>query len=275
MADPVTMRIVIYKNTKKPSDGKSILISPNWSKAQVLKLCSENLGVKAKKIFNESGHEINSFTKITEGSNLYASQGENFQVIGFSPRPSKNYVLCVLGSAAVGKSAIIQRYVQNKFVRDYDPTIEDYYKKIAIIDGETVPLSIFDTAGMEDYYPLIDEWIDKKDGFILVYSMDIKDSLQKLNIFIDKIKHRYSGHGKSDPVVVIVGNKIDIPNREITTEEGRRFADNCNRKHFEVSAATGAGVDDVFNSIVRELKTRREEKPVNSSTSWWSSCNLL
>jgi GTPase KRas protein len=170
---------------------------------------------------------------------------------------------------------LIQRYVQNKFVRDYDPTIEDYYKKVANIDGETVPLSIFDTAGMEDYYPLIDEWIDKKDGFILVYSMDIKDSLQKLTIFIEKIKHRYSGHGRPDPVVVIVGNKLDIPNKEISPEEGRRFADNCSRKHFEVSAATGIGIDDVFTCIIRELKTRREEKPVNSSTSWWSSCNLL
>jgi GTPase SAR1 family protein len=41
----------------------------------------------------------------------------------------------MLGAAAVGKSAITLQYVENKFVKDYDPTIEDYYNKTAIIDG--------------------------------------------------------------------------------------------------------------------------------------------
>ena len=86
---------------------------------------------------------------------------------------------------------ITHRYVSNKFIPDYDPTIEDYYNRSALIANETVQVSILDTAGMEDYYPLIDDWIDKKNAFVLVFSIDIPDSLRKLRYFHEKIKQRY------------------------------------------------------------------------------------
>ena len=156
MVDSSRIRVVVYKNIKIPTDGQPILIDPSWSKQQVLKICSETLGIKAKTIFNDSGNELNSISKIKEGTVLFISQGEGFQVVA-PPKASKNYSICMLGAAAVGKSAVTQRYVQNKFVRDYDPTIEDYYKKVANVDGESTPLSILDTAGMEDYEPLIDD----------------------------------------------------------------------------------------------------------------------
>ena len=39
----------------------------------------------------------------------------------------------------------------SSFVEDYDPTIEDTYRKHIIIDGETYQLDILDTAGQEEY----------------------------------------------------------------------------------------------------------------------------
>ena len=274
MVDSSRIRIVAYKNTNNPSDGKHILIDPEWSKQQILKACSEALNIKGKKIFNESGHEIESFTRILEDTSLYISQGENFQV-KTAAKKQKNFVLCMLGAAAVGKSAITQRYVQNKFVKDYDPTIEDYYKKVANIDGESTQLSILDTAGMEDYYPLIDDWIDKKDGFVLVYSVEWAESLKRLKTFNEKILHRSPGIASKNPVVVIAANKIDSLNRAVTLEEGKSFADSLGLKHFEVSAATGAGIDDVYNTIVRELRLKRvvaQPKPIKH---WYNKCNLL
>ena len=192
-----------------------------------------------------------------------------------SSKTSKNYVLCMLGAAAVGKSAITQRYVQNNFVRDYDPTLEDYYKKVANVDGESTPLSILDTAGMEDYYPLIDDWIDKKDGFVLVYSVEWTDSLNKLEGFNEKILHRYNQQGNRGPVVVIAANKIDSPNRMVSLEDGKKFAERLNLKHFEVSAATGSGIDDVFTSIIKELSSRRVVTQVKPNKRWYDKCALL
>jgi GTPase SAR1 and related small G proteins len=63
----------------------------------------------------------------------------------------------MLGAAGVGKSAITLRYIRNIFVDYYDPTIEDYYKYTTNVNGEVQNLSILDTAGMEDYEPLLDE----------------------------------------------------------------------------------------------------------------------
>ncbi|OMJ83140.1 hypothetical protein SteCoe_15993 [Stentor coeruleus] len=275
MADSTEFRIVAYKNTKNPSDGKPVLISSLWSKQQILKTCSDALGIKGKKIFNENGEEPKSFGDLPEGSALYISLGENFEVKTSSSKQTKSFVLCMLGAAAVGKSAVTQRYIKNTFVRDYDPTIEDYYKKVANVDGEVTSLSILDTAGMEDYYPLIDDWIDKKDGFVLVFSVEWGDSLTRLQGFNEKILHRYAQQGNKGPVVVVAGNKIDSLNRSVKYEEGKEFADKIGAKYFEVSAANGKGIDDMYSSIVKELKARKVVAAPVVKKHWYEKCSLL
>lgn len=45
---------------------------------------------------------------------------------------------------------------------------------------------------MEDYFPLIDNWIDSKDGIVLVYSVEIPDSIEAVRTFYTKIINRYN-----------------------------------------------------------------------------------
>ena len=54
-------------------------------------------------------------------------------------------------AGGVGKSALTIQLIQNHFVEEYDPTIEDSYRKQVVIDGETCLLDILDTAGQEEY----------------------------------------------------------------------------------------------------------------------------
>ncbi|CAG9334458.1 unnamed protein product [Blepharisma stoltei] len=272
------VRAVLFKNEQHPTDAHQILISPNITKEELLHLASEQLGISAKKIFSETGLLLNSLNSISDGTTFYISQGENFQVKSSSSpqKTSKKYVICLLGAAAVGKSAITLRYVSNKFVRDYDPTIEDYYTKNVVIDNEPTVISILDTAGMEDYSPLVDDWIDNKDGFILVYSVELPDSLTRLRFFRDKILHRYQRQGNKGPVTVMAANKIDIPNRNVSAEEGRKVAEELDMKQFEVSAATGQGIDDVFADIIRVLRSRRVVQKKENKESWFKkACSLL
>lgn len=272
------VRAVLFKNEQHPSDGRQVLISPHLTKDELLGLASEQLGITAKKIFSETGLLLNNLSTIADGVVFYVSQGENFQVKSSNApqKTSKKYVIAVLGAAAVGKSAITLRYVSNKFVRDYDPTIEDYYTKNAIIDGEPTVLSILDTAGMEDYFPLIDDWIDNKDGFILVYSVELPDSLTRLRYFHDKILHRYNQQGNKGPVTVMAANKVDLPNRNVSTEEGRKASESLGLKYMEVSAATGSGVDDIFAEIIRVLRSRRVSSKAQSKEPWYKKmCTLL
>ena len=80
---------------------------------------------------------------IESGDTLFASDG--------STMSSSHEVIhvCMLGSGSVGKSALTLQFIQNQFVADYDPTIEDAYRKSISVDGSTVMFDILDTAGQE------------------------------------------------------------------------------------------------------------------------------
>lgn len=69
----------------------------------------------------------------------------------------REYKLVVVGDGAVGKSALTIQFIQAHFVTDYDPTIEDNYRKQCAVDGEVVMLDILDTAGQDEYAALRDQ----------------------------------------------------------------------------------------------------------------------
>lgn len=70
------------------------------------------------------------------------AQGDGQQIMNIS----------VLGSGGVGKSAVTLRFVREYFVKDWDPTIEDAYRKPVNIDDDSCMLEILDTAGQDVSY---------------------------------------------------------------------------------------------------------------------------
>jgi len=56
----------------------------------------------------------------------------------------RQYKLVVVGGGGVGKSALTIRFIQGHFIDDYDPTIEDSYRKQSVVDGKS-PFSISST----------------------------------------------------------------------------------------------------------------------------------
>uniref|UniRef100_A0A2K6MYA0 Small monomeric GTPase n=1 Tax=Rhinopithecus bieti TaxID=61621 RepID=A0A2K6MYA0_RHIBE len=69
------------------------------------------------------------------------------------------YKLEVVGAGGVSKSALTIQLIQNHFVDEYDPTIEDSYRKQVVIDGETCLLDILNTAGQEEYNAMRDQYM--------------------------------------------------------------------------------------------------------------------
>ena len=66
--------------------------------------------------------------------------------------PAKNcHRLIILGSAKVGKTAIVKRFLANKFDDKYTPTIEDFHRKVYRIKGEAYRLDILDTSGNDPF----------------------------------------------------------------------------------------------------------------------------
>eukprot|EP01129_Flabellula_baltica_P012508 TRINITY_DN5652_c0_g1_i3.p2 TRINITY_DN5652_c0_g1~~TRINITY_DN5652_c0_g1_i3.p2 ORF type:complete len:150 (+),score=33.21 TRINITY_DN5652_c0_g1_i3:38-487(+) len=142
------------------------------------------------------------------------------------------YKLLMRGSGGVGKSTIAIRFIQYIFVEEYDPTIEVTFRKQWEVGGETCILDILDTAGPEEYFTIMEQYIRSCHGLLLIYSITDQRSFDEVPSLIEQAKRV-----KEDVVFVLAGNKCDLESeRVVTKEEGKRMADEERISFFEVSA---------------------------------------
>lgn len=171
-----------------------------------------------------------------------------------------DYLIVVVGSGGVGKSALTVRFIQGTFVQRYDPTIEDSYRKQIEIDAKACMLDIMDTAGQEEYSALRDQYMKKGQGFVLVYSITTTTSFEqaaKLRGSILRIKE-----DAGDVPIMLVGNKVDLESeRAVSTENGRKTAEKWGAGFIETSAKSNKNVNEVFIELVRLINVYRVSHP--------------
>ena len=159
--------------------------------------------------------------------------------------------VAVLGQSMVGKSALTFRFINNKFPTEHDTTIEDSYSIPAKIDDIQCQLEILDTAGQDDYQTMLDTWINSADGFVLVYSIDNKESFQSTKIRYERILKLKEGQKVS---IVVVGNKCDLADRrQVSREEAEKYCKNNNINFLEASALNTINVKETFLLVARGL----------------------
>ena len=159
--------------------------------------------------------------------------------------------IAVLGQSMVGKSALTFRFINNKFPTEHDTTIEDSYSIPAKIDGTQCILEILDTAGQDDYQTMIDTWINSADGFILVYSIDSKESFESTKIRYERILKLKTGVKVS---IILAGNKCDLEERrQVNREEVENFCYTNKIKFLETSALKTINVKELFLYVARGL----------------------
>jgi len=165
------------------------------------------------------------------------------------------YKLVLVGLGGVGKSCLTIQFISSRFVEDYDPTLEDSYRKQVNVDGEDCVLDIFDTAGQEDFSAVRDQYMRTGDGFLCVYSITYAVSFSEVQSLYDHILRVKD----ADKVpFVLVGNKCDLENeREVSKEKGEEFAKAIHCKFMESSAKTKLNVTEAFHELVREIKKWR------------------
>ncbi|PPR00499.1 hypothetical protein CVT24_005522 [Panaeolus cyanescens] len=164
----------------------------------------------------------------------------------------REYKLIVVGGGGVGKSALTIRFIQGHFVDEYDPTIEDSYRKQCVIDEEVALLDILDTAGQDEYLAMREHYMRTGEGFLLVYAINSRGSFHELTGFHEQILRIKDQDWFP---VVVVGNKCDLEfERQITTSEGRDLANRFNCRFLEASAKLRINVDESFVELVREIR---------------------
>lgn len=169
----------------------------------------------------------------------------------------EEFKLAVVGGGGVGKSALTVQYIQNIYIEEYDPTIEDSYRKHAKVDDKACFLEILDTAGQEEYKALRDSYMRTADGFLMVYSVIDRKTFEEINEFYEQIL-RVKDCDKVP--MVLVGNKCDLESeRVIRLDEAKLYAKQLGIPLMETSAKQRLNVDDAFTALVREV--RKAKKP--------------
>ncbi|CAG9862074.1 unnamed protein product [Phyllotreta striolata] len=179
--------------------------------------------------------------------------------------PQKNcFRLVMLGSARVGKTCLVARFLGGKFQESYTPTIEDFHRKLYRIRGEIYQLDILDTSGNHPFPAMRRLSFLTGDLFVIVFSMDSRETFEEAirlreQIIETKINAGASSTGvgltrkKTLPRVpmVLAGNKCDKEMRTVTVEEAQTFCDSQDSccAFVETSAKRNFKVDEVFYQL--------------------------
>lgn len=158
-----------------------------------------------------------------------------------------------MGSPGVGKSCLVKRFSEKRFVPKYSSTIGiDYgvmhYNCKAFKAQADVKIHFFDMGGDPAYRETRCEFYENTQGAILVYDVGSKASFKALEGWLAEMRV----HSKKDDFanVIVVGNKADLYH-EIPEHEGRLWADSHGFEYTETSCSTGANVDDLFELLCK------------------------
>jgi len=159
--------------------------------------------------------------------------------------------ILIIGDSGVGKSSLLLRFTDDRFDPDQSATIGvDFKVKPLTVEGNTVKLAIWDTAGQERFRTLTPSYYRGAQGVIFVYDCSRRDSFTHLTTWLSEVD-TYST--KQNVVKMLVGNKIDVENRDVRRDEGLKFARKHSMLFIEASAKTKDGVQLAFEELVEKI----------------------
>lgn len=187
----------------------------------------------------------------------------------------------MLGDASVGKTSVLNQFVNREFSANYKPTIgSDFTSRQVEINDEFVTLQIWDTAGQERFKALGPTFYRGADCCILVYDVTRMDTFRNLNLWHASFLEQIDSDSRDYVAFLVLGNKIDLIDREVEPSMGRQWAEQHGYLFFETSAKTADNIMTAFDQVVIQSRERERGEPVmepisipsNDSASTKTSC---
>jgi Ras-related protein Rab-1A len=166
------------------------------------------------------------------------------------------FKILLIGNSGVGKSSIVQMYSEKQFSENFLSTIGvDFKVKTVTVDDKIVKMQIWDTAGQERFRSITNSYYRGAHGIFIVYDVTNRKSFNDVHTIwkqeverhtLTKFMHSF-----------LVGNKTDLYNsREVSYDEGQRYADEYSMSFIEVSAKSNSFISDAFAEMAVKLKDK-------------------
>uniref|UniRef100_A0A6B2LIS0 Uncharacterized protein n=1 Tax=Arcella intermedia TaxID=1963864 RepID=A0A6B2LIS0_9EUKA len=169
----------------------------------------------------------------------------------------------ILGDSGVGKTSLMNQYVNKKFTNQYKATIgADFLTKEVMVDDRLVTMQIWDTAGQERFQSLGVAFYRGSDCCVLVYDVNVQQTFEHLDSWREEF---LSQAGPRDPEkfpFVVLGNKIDLEHQRVVS--AKRAQAWCQTKgnipYFETSAKEAIHVDQAFQTVAKLALQQEQEE---------------
>ena len=173
----------------------------------------------------------------------------------FSSQKGKEIKVILLGDTGVGKTSIINRYINNKFDPDNDNTLSSSFSTKEVIKNDVLyRLNLWDTIGQEKYNAITNILIKGSNIVILVYSVDSFSSFENIDFWYNSVKDILQ---EDKYILAIVGNKSDLIKEDeavVSEEEARNYAKGKNAFFKLISAKEDQdGIKSLLDMLLGEL----------------------
>lgn len=166
------------------------------------------------------------------------------------------FKILTIGESGVGKTCILRRFVEDKFLKNHLATIGiDFKTKNIIVDGVQVKLKIWDTAGQERFRNITNQYYKGADGIILVYDVTDRTSFEKIREWMNQIKQNTT---EDEIGLVLLGNKCDADLRDVYENDGIELGKELGIQYFESSAMNNINISESFNYLAKQILSKKK-----------------
>ncbi|ODV62651.1 Rho family GTPase RHO3 ASCRUDRAFT_74987 [Ascoidea rubescens DSM 1968] len=128
---------------------------------------------------------------------------------GSGKKPEQRKIV-ILGDGACGKTSLLNVFTRGYFPQVYEPTVFENYVHDIFVDGKPVQLSLWDTAGQEEFDRLRSLSYSDTHTIMLCFSVDSYDSLENVQTkWVGEITDHCEGVS-----LVLVALKCDLRSNE-------------------------------------------------------------
>ncbi|KAI8915949.1 ras family-domain-containing protein [Gorgonomyces haynaldii] len=159
--------------------------------------------------------------------------------------------LVLLGEAAVGKSSLVLRFVNDQFQENKEPTIgAAFLTQKCKLDDKIIKFEIWDTAGQERFHSLAPMYYRNAQAAVVAYDLTKPQTLEKAKQWVKELQRQ----ANPNIVICLVGNKLDLEQeRGVSKQEALDYATESGLLFMEASAKSGENVIEIFTDIAKKI----------------------